>query len=103
MPTARLGEIELHYEQYGNGAPLLLVSGLAGVGAIWNPNLRSFSAHYQVVLHDHRGTGRSSKPQMRYSVEQMADDLLRLMDYLRLKQLTSWVIREAPLSDKRLR
>lgn len=82
MPTARLGEIELYYEQHGDGTPLLLVGGLSGVGAIWNPNLRSFSEHYRVILHDHRGTGRSSRPRMRYSVEQMADDLLGLMDHL---------------------
>jgi aminoacrylate hydrolase len=82
--TATLGKIELYFEQHGEGTPLLLVSGLAGVGAIWRPNLRAFSRHYQVIVHDHRGTGRSSRPQMRYSVEQMADDLLHLMDHLGL-------------------
>lgn len=86
MPTARLGELELYYEQHGNGTPLLLVGGLSGVGAIWNPNLRTFSERYQVILHDQRGTGRSSRLQMRYSVEQMADDLLHLMDYLRVEK-----------------
>jgi len=86
VPTTRLGKIELYYEQHGNGTPLLLVSGLAGVGAIWKPNLRSFSEHYQVILHDHCGTGKSSRPQMRHSVEQMADDLIRIMDYLGIEK-----------------
>jgi aminoacrylate hydrolase len=82
MPTARLGDIELYYEQHGNGTPLLLVGGLSGVGAVWKPNIPGFSAHYRVILHDQRGTGQSSRPRMQYSVEQMASDLLHLIDYL---------------------
>jgi aminoacrylate hydrolase len=82
VPTAQLGDVELYDEQHGEGTPLLLVGGLSGVEAIWNPNLRAFSEHFRVILHDQRGTGRSSRPRMQYSVEQMADDLLRLMDYL---------------------
>jgi aminoacrylate hydrolase len=86
MPTARLGDIELYYEQHGNGTPLLLVSGLVGVGAIWKPNIPRFSVHYRVILHDQRGTGQSSRPRMQYSVEQMADDLLHLMNYLDIEK-----------------
>ena len=86
MPTARLGDIELYYEQHGNGAPMLLVSGLVGVGAIWKPNIPGLSARYRVTLHDQRGTGRSSRPLIQYSVEQMADDLLRLMDRLGIEK-----------------
>jgi aminoacrylate hydrolase len=82
MPTARLGDIELYYEQHGSGTPLLLVSGLTGVGAVWKPNIPGFSARYRVILHDQRGTGQSSRAQTQYSVEQMAGDLLHLMDYL---------------------
>jgi aminoacrylate hydrolase len=35
-----------------------------------------------VVVHDHRGAGRSTHSRIRYSVDQMADDVLRLMDGL---------------------
>ena len=37
---------------------------------------------FRVVIHDHRGTGRSSHSRIRYSVEQMGDDVVRLMDAL---------------------
>ena len=37
MPTIPSGEI--HYETHGNGTPVLLVSGLSGVGSYWAPNI----------------------------------------------------------------
>jgi aminoacrylate hydrolase len=37
-----------------------------------------------VVIHDHRGTGESSRSRIRYSVDQMTDDLLAVMDDLRI-------------------
>jgi aminoacrylate hydrolase len=40
------------------------------------------SRDFRVIVHDHRGTGRSTHSRIRYSVEQMAGDVLRLMDAL---------------------
>ena len=51
---------ELHYEVHGEGEPLLLVSGLSGTAAFWTTLLPAFAGRYRVVLHDHRGTGRST-------------------------------------------
>lgn len=82
MPTVPLGDAELYYEEEGDGAPLLLVPGLSGVGAFWAPQAPRFARDFRVVVHDHRGTGRSSHSRIRYSVDQMADDVLRLMDAL---------------------
>ncbi|MEC9151337.1 MAG: alpha/beta hydrolase [Pseudomonadota bacterium] len=75
---------ELNYQVLGKGPPLLLVSGLGGVGAFWKDHVPAFAAQFTVVLHDHRGTGQSSPSQIDYSVGQMADDLLQLMDHLQL-------------------
>ncbi len=86
MPIANLGDVEIFYEEHGAGTPVLLVPGLGGVGAYWNPNLRAFSEKHQVITHDHRGTGQSSRSHIRYSVDQMADDLLRLMDHLGIER-----------------
>jgi len=67
---------ELYYEVHGQGPPLVLVSGLNGVGAFWSPHLAALGERFTVVLHDHRGTGRSSPSRLEYSIRQMADDLL---------------------------
>lgn len=79
--TLRDGE-ELYYEVHGDGPPLLLVAGLGGVGAFWKDHVPALSERFTVVLHDHRGTGQSSPSKIDYSVGQMSDDLLQLMDHL---------------------
>ena len=86
MPKADLGDVEIHYESHGRGDPVLLVPGLSGVGNYWYPNIPAFSARHRVVIHDHRGTGQSTRSRIRYSVDQMADDLLRLMDHLKIER-----------------
>jgi aminoacrylate hydrolase len=86
MPKIKLGDVEIFYETHGAGTPLLLVPGLGGVGNYWNANIPAFSQKYQVIIHDHRGTGQSSRSRIRYSVDQMSDDLLRLMDHLEINQ-----------------
>ena len=79
--TLRDGE-QLYFEVQGAGPPLLLVAGLGGVGSFWADHVSVLSEHFTVVLHDHRGTGQSSPSKIDYSVDQMADDLLQLMDHL---------------------
>ena len=75
---------ELYYEVHGQGPPLVLISGLNGVGAFWKPHLDTLARSYTVVLHDHRGTGQSSPSRIDYSVEQMAGDLVELLDHLEI-------------------
>src|SRR5262249_37311911 len=61
---------------------LLLVPGLGGDSRFWMPNVPELAKHFTVVLHDHRGTARSTLSPIDYSVAQMADDALRLIDGL---------------------
>jgi aminoacrylate hydrolase len=84
MPKADLGDLEIYYEVHGDGPPVLLVPGLGGVGAYWLPNIPAFAAKHRVIIHDHRGTGQSSRSKIEYSVDQMTDDLVRLMDHLKI-------------------
>jgi aminoacrylate hydrolase len=82
MPTAAIGDAEIHYEEAGQGPALMLVPGLNGVGSFWMHQVAELQRDFRVVVHDHRGTGQSTHSRIRYSVEQMADDVLRLMDRL---------------------
>src|SRR5437588_1776915 len=86
MPHVKLADGEIYYETHGTGPAVLLVPGLGGVGSYWNPNLPAFSQNYNVIVHDHRGTGQSSRSRIRYCVDQMTDDLLGLMDHLKIEQ-----------------
>jgi aminoacrylate hydrolase len=82
MPIVSIGDAEIYYEEAGVGEPLLLVPGLSGQGSFWAQQVEAFKPDFRVVVHDHRGAGRSTHSAIRYSVEQMATDTLRLMDAL---------------------
>lgn len=84
MPFAALPDAELHYEVIGRGSPVLLVPGLGGLASYWQPNIAALAARHTLILHDHRGCGRSTRSEMNYSVELLADDLLKLMDCIGL-------------------
>lgn len=86
MPKADIGGAEIYWESHGEGEPLFLASGLGGTAAYWKPNLPALAARYRVIVHDHRGAGQSTHSQMRYSVDQMTDDLVRLMDHLQIER-----------------
>jgi aminoacrylate hydrolase len=86
MPKISIGDCSLYYEEHGSGEPLLLVPGLGGVGASFFKQIPELSRHYRVIVHDHRGCGQSDRPTMRYSVEQMAQDVLRFMDALKIER-----------------
>ena len=82
MPKIDIGDAEIYYEEKGSGPPLLLVPGLGGGGAWWHHQVEAFSPHFRVIIHDHRGAGQSTHSMIRYSVDQMASDVIKLMDGL---------------------
>jgi pimeloyl-ACP methyl ester carboxylesterase len=82
MSTAEVGDIGLWYEEHGSGDPLLLVMGLAADSTAWLYQLPDFSRRYRTIVFDNRGVGRSTKPLGPYSIHQMADDAVGLLDVL---------------------
>lgn len=79
----------LHYELHGGPVAgrevVLLSSGLGGSGAFWAPQMAALTERWPVVLYDHRGTGRSVRElPSPYSVQDMADDMVKVMDALAL-------------------
>ncbi len=82
MPTAQVNGIAVYYEQHGAGTPLLLVGGLGADLTLFANVTRSFAEHHQVVTFDNRGAGRTDKPDEPYSIEQMAQDTVALLDAL---------------------
>src|SRR4029077_21119 len=86
MSTARVGDIEMYYEEHGSGDPLLLVMGLAADSTAWMFQLPDFARHYRTIVFDNRGVGRSSKPAGPYTIHQMADDAAGLLDALDVRR-----------------
>ena len=86
MSTARINDIEVYYEEQGQGDPLLLIMGLAADSLAWMFQMPDFSKHFRTVVFDNRGVGRSSKPAGPYSITQMADDAAGVLDALDIRR-----------------
>jgi pimeloyl-ACP methyl ester carboxylesterase len=82
MATARINGIDIYYEVHGQGEPLLLIMGLGANTTGWFKQVPEFASQYQVIAFDNRGAGRSDKPDEPYSLGQMADDALGLLDHV---------------------
>ena len=83
MPYATLNGIRIHYEVYGQGDPVLLVSGLGGAAVGWLLQVKDLSARYQVITFDNRGVGESDVPELpSYPTALLADDAAALLDQL---------------------
>jgi pimeloyl-ACP methyl ester carboxylesterase len=83
----KVDDVNLYYEIYGQGDPLVLVAGTGISCAPWRVSqVPEFAKHYQVIIYDHRGLGRSDKPDVAYSTELFAKDCAGLMDALGIKR-----------------
>ncbi|MCE7699801.1 MAG: alpha/beta hydrolase [Methanobacterium paludis] len=86
MPMVKVNNINMYYESYGKGEPLILISGNGGESSQWKDMIPTFSKDYQMITFDNRGAGRTDKPEMEYSIEMMADDVIGLMNALEIKE-----------------
>jgi 3-oxoadipate enol-lactonase len=83
MPTAQLDDVEIYYEEKGQGEAVLLVPPSWWPCDTWNITVvPSLSQRYRTIIFDCRGTGRSGKPKQGYSVSQFARDCLGLLAHL---------------------
>jgi 3-oxoadipate enol-lactonase len=80
---AEINGIKIHYREYGEGEPLLLIMGLGANADWWGDEfLQPLAERFHVVTFDNRGAGRSERPEGPYEVPQMAADAAGLMDHL---------------------
>jgi N-formylmaleamate deformylase len=77
--------IHIHYRRTGGDKPpLVLLHGLTGSGACWIPLARALQSEYDVVMPDARGHGGSSTPPDGYGYENLARDVVALIQTLGL-------------------
>ena len=68
----------------GDGTPLLLIHGVMVSGEMYQPVLPALAAHHRIIAPDPRGHGHSGTLPRPYHVEQLAHDLLQLLDDLQV-------------------
>ncbi len=85
MPNIKLPTgVDLYYESHGQGEPLIFVPSTAYSGEVWKPSQMPLAQSLNIIFHDPRGCGRSVAAQSVYTIEQMALDIVALMDHLKL-------------------
>ena len=77
-----LNGVQLYFETHGSGEPLLLLHGFGGCSQDWSPLVADWSAHFQLIIPDLRGHGRSSNPAKVFRHQDAAADILALLDHL---------------------
>jgi len=78
----------LCYADQGEGEPVVLLHGFCGSSAYWERLVPLLSGSCRCIVPDLRGHGSSDAPLGAYSIEQMADDVLKLLDELNLEKVT---------------
>ena len=74
----RAGDVELWFEQRGEGPDVLLIAGLTDPAEAWEPQLGGLSDRYRVTAFDNRGAGRSPMIPEDFTVADTADDVAAL-------------------------
>lgn len=86
MATLDTHGISLYYELHGNPSnpPVLLLTGLGGMGKSWGPHIQRFAESHYVIVPDHRGTGQTTHALDGHTTQQLAEDMASLVEQLAL-------------------
>jgi 3-oxoadipate enol-lactonase len=79
MPFADHHGVRLHWQEQGQGSPILLIMGHRYSSAMWYPILPALAAKHRVIWFDNRGTGDSDTTR-KVTVPELAGDALAVMD-----------------------
>jgi 3-oxoadipate enol-lactonase len=84
MPFAAIHNAQIHYQLEGpSNAPVLVFSNSLGSNlSMWDSQASSLANTFRILRYDTRGHGQSSTTPGPYTIEQLANDVLALLDFL---------------------
>ena len=83
MPFVHVADgTRIHYEVTGRpgATPILMIQGLGASKNAWNLQRIAMATRFRSISLDNRGAGRSDKPTQPFTLEQMADDAIAVLD-----------------------
>jgi len=82
----RANGIDIRYEVSGSGPWLTLSHSLCCDVSMWQPQLAALERRFTVLRYDTRGHGQTDAPVGAYSFDQLSDDVLGLLDALKIER-----------------
>jgi pimeloyl-ACP methyl ester carboxylesterase len=84
VPIVAVNDIKLHFEEYGSGEPVVLITGSGGRGRLWTPHQvpALTGAGYRVITVDNRGVPPTDVCPEGFTVYDMAADVVGLIEIL---------------------
>src|SRR5829696_605830 len=84
----QVGDINVAYKRFGQGKPILFISGTSQTKDAWEPTLLSELAatNHTVIVFDNRGMGETTIGTRPFSIEQFANDTAGLLDALQVEK-----------------
>src|SRR3954465_15504554 len=86
MPKVKAHNINMNYDQQGNGEALILIPYLSADHACYAFQVAEFAKHFTCISVDLRGTGEPENPEGEYSTETLADDVVAFMNALEIEK-----------------
>ncbi|MCO5066974.1 MAG: alpha/beta hydrolase [Rhizobiaceae bacterium] len=80
--TVKINNIEMYYEEYGAGKPLVLLHGFGGSAQNWHAFIAELSGRHRLIVVDLRGHGHSTNPEGKFTHRGAASDVFLLLEKL---------------------
>jgi pimeloyl-ACP methyl ester carboxylesterase len=81
---AQANGIEIYYAEYGQGSPVILLHGGLANADYWGNQIKALAPYHTVIVMDSRGHGRSTRNSSPFGYDLMADDVIALMNGLKV-------------------
>ncbi|WEK08332.1 MAG: alpha/beta hydrolase [Candidatus Pseudomonas colombiensis] len=81
---AQVNGVKLYYTSTGQGSPVVLLHGGLANSDYWGLQVKALAAQHRVITLDSRGHGRSSRDARPFGYDLMADDVVAVLDQLKI-------------------
>ncbi|HKQ76859.1 MAG TPA: alpha/beta hydrolase [Blastocatellia bacterium] len=81
---AEIDGVRIHYQEKGEGAPLVLIHGYTASTFAWKDVFEPLSRQFRVIAVDLKGFGFSGKPEGDYTRRAQGELMIRFLDHLKI-------------------
>lgn len=81
---AAVNGVKIYYTRTGHGSPVVLLHGGLANSDYWGHQVKALAARHTVITLDSRGHGRSSRNEKPFGYGLMADDVVAVLDSLKI-------------------